>query len=173
MNSKDDFKEYFQRAFAPGSLFGRRFYDWGAKTDQKGTDQVSEAVCQTVAAIRNAEVRRRIILATPEPPGTTDSDPLGLTAVYVFPRMRGEPKSWQVDFIWVWRSVEAIVGFPFSAHGSVKFSQDFVDKVKTGLNGGEPCVRLGELTYIAISMHLYRDPADLAIARHIDLEARP
>jgi GGDEF domain-containing protein len=171
--SSKELNEYYQRAFAHGSLFGRRFYDWGAKGDQKGSDQVDRAINFTMDAIKKTDIARRIILATPEPPGTTDPDPLGLTAVYVFPRFRGEPKSWYVDFIWVWRSVEAIVGFPFSAHGSVRFSNEFVEKVKVRLGSTDFNVRMGELTYIAISMHLYCDPADLAIARHIDLEARP
>lgn len=173
VKSSKEFNEYYQRAFAPGSLFGRRLYDWGAKSGQNGSDQVDRAINLTVGKIKEKKVARRIILATPEPPGTTDSDPLGLTAVYVFPRFRGEPKSWYLDFIWVWRSVEAIVGFPFSAHGSVRFSSEFVEKVKANLGDQDLNVRMGELTYIAISMHLYCDPADLAIARHIDLEARP
>ena len=170
---RGEFDPYYKRAFAKGSLFGGRFFEWGAESPGgKGVDQVERAIAETAMAVTRKHVSRRIMLVTAQPPGTAPSDPLGLTSVHIFPRFRSATSSWFLDFLWVWRSVEAIVGFPFSAYGSVRFSREFLDSVNCALQGNDQPARLGTVTYLAMSLHLYCAPTDLAIARHIDLEAQ-
>ena len=74
---------------------------------------------------------------------------------------------------WIWSTVEALVGFPFSAYGSIKWSREFFDTVRTELGRVTPPVpvELGELTYVALSFHMFLDIGDEEIARAIVLDA--
>jgi len=175
IQEREAFNDYFSRAFSgPTSLFGARFLAWGASENKQGTNQVCRAMEKTLEAINQKRVDRRIVLVTAQPPGESAFEPLGLSAVHVFPRLlSGDPQAWKLDFIWIWRSVEAIVGFPFSAYGSVRWSNEFLESVIANLPPAGKAVTLGTVTYVAISLHLYCDRADLEIARQIDLEARP
>lgn len=169
MHSDEQFKQYYRRAFeGVSSLFGARFYSWGAKDGGKGEDQVDSAITRTVEAIRANKVVRRIMIATSEPPGK-EPDPLGLTTIHIMPRLIDS--NWRIDIIWQWRSVEAIVGFPFSVYGTIRFSEEFVAKVRAKLAHNTD-VRLGTVIYSAVSLHLFCDNADRAIARMIDLGSR-
>jgi hypothetical protein len=169
-SDRQHFEAYYARTFKPEGLFGKRFYRWG---EGGGVDQVTRAIDEATTSIEHKRVNRRIQIATAQPPGDTASDPLGLVSVHILPRLRAEQGSWVLDFVWVWRSVEAIVGFPFSAFGSVRFSSDVLERVNAKVSAPNRPVRLGTVTYLAISLHLFCEPADLAIARYIDLEARP
>jgi hypothetical protein len=97
--------------------------------------------------------------------------PLGLCTIHVMPRFREE--RWHLDFQWVWRTVEALVGFPFSAYGSITWSREFYDDVRRELANRADTVDvdLGELTYVALSFHMFLDSGDREIARAIVLDA--
>jgi len=164
-----EFEEYYTRAFdGPTSLFGRRFRSWGRS---QPVDQIQAARDRAAQVINERSIDRRIMIVTSEPPGNSDEDPLGLTCIHVLPRPRNDAIGWNLDFQWVWRSVEAIVGLPFSVYGSVRFSSNFVETLRARMVGTE--IRLGTVAYIALSLHLYCDDTDLAIARRIDLDAQP
>jgi hypothetical protein len=91
--------------------------------------------------------------------------------IQVMPRQRND--RWHVDFQWIWRTVEALVGFPFSAIGSIRWSQKFFENVKDELvaKGGTHRIELGQLTYVALSFHMFLDVGDLEIARAIEQDA--
>jgi hypothetical protein len=78
-----------------------------------------------------------------------------------------------LDFQWIWRTVEALMGFPYSAYGSIAWSSDFFHAVQTRLMKGDVPVplELGELPYIALSFHMFLDIGDTEIARAIVLDA--
>ncbi len=68
--------------------------------------------------------------------------------------------------------MEAIVGFPFSCYGSIRWSREFHDAVnKSLLAGGLSGVEFGELTSIALSFHMFEDLGDQEIARAIVTDA--
>jgi len=87
------------------------------------------------------------------------------------PRLRQD--RWHLDFQWIWRTVEALVGFPFSAYGSIRWSEEFFDAVRSELGqlSVNVPVELGELTYVALSFHMFLDIGDEEIARAIVLDA--
>jgi hypothetical protein len=87
------------------------------------------------------------------------------------PRLKQE--RWHLDFQWIWRTVEALVGFPFSAYGSIKWSREFFDTVGMELRQLPITipVELGELTYVALSFHMFLEIGDEEIARAIVLDA--
>lgn len=154
---------YFERNFGrQASLFGTRLYveaPDGSSLYQQGLDA-------TVDAIRAERPTRRIFLPISAVDGRFDQ-PLGLCAIQVMPRFR-EGRC-HLDFQWIWRTVEAIVGFPFSAYGSIAWSRKFYNAVLEELvrSGASTSVELGELTYLALSFHMFLDVGDTEIARAI------
>ncbi len=89
-------------------LFGKRLLS-SENREQTVRDYSVESVAM---AIRERRPTRRIIL----PVATSDEldAPLGLTAIQIMPRQR-EGK-WHLDFHWIWRTVEVLVGFSLQRH---------------------------------------------------------
>jgi len=69
----------------------------------------------------------------------------------------------------VWRTVEAIVGFPYSLYGSIRFSEMLTRELETLLSkkGHDVGLEVGELTYVALSLHLSVGSYGLRIAKKI------
>jgi len=78
---------------------------------------------------------------------------------------------WKLHFQWVWRTVEALVGLPFSAYGSIRQSESILRQVNAALGQRPVPVEMGEVTYFALSLHLFLDEGDKDIARTIVLDA--
>lgn len=153
---------YFEANFGrQASLFGTRLY-----AESADGSLYQQALDATVAAIRAERPTRRIFLPVTAADGRFDQ-PLGLCAIQVMPRFR-EGRC-HLDFQWIWRTVEAIVGFPFSAYGSIAWSRKFYESVLEELvrSGSSTSVDLGELTYLALSFHMFLDVGDTEIARAI------
>lgn len=93
--------------------------------------------------------------------------PLGLLNVWASPRV-GEDRH-VIDFVFVWRTVEAFVGLPYSLYGSICLAEDLVKQVAlmvpTVPNGRAPAV--GELTYMPMSLHMRVDEFHDRIAKRI------
>lgn len=126
------------------------------------------ALTQTVeAAMRRTPTRRINLPIVPR----DLRHPLGLCSIQILPRIHASVGT--LDMIFVWRTVDALVGFPFSAYGSIRWSQDFLDDVNTALmaKSGGALLRLGTVTYIALSFHLYLHDGDVEIARTIVQDA--
>lgn len=96
-----------------------------------------------------------------------DFKPLGLVCIKVAPRFRNGKRT--LDFCFVWRTVEAIVGFPYSLYGSIRFAEQIVTELAELIsrNGRNVSLEVGELTYIAISLHLSVGRYGLRIAKKI------
>ena len=163
-----ELKSYYQRVFeARDGLFGARLRGWSAlKGDSAGIDQVAQAE-KAIARAREENFADRRILLTVGSPTIDGSNPLGLTAVHLLPRT--VDSKWQVDAVWVWRSVEALVGFPFSAYGSIRQSVRVIESVNTRLaKTRHSPILLGSVTYLALSLHMYvGDDGDDEIARAV------
>jgi diguanylate cyclase (GGDEF)-like protein len=124
------------------------------------------AVRTCVSALREGKPTRRLML--PIAAGSVRFEqPLGLCAIQVMPRLRDG--RWYLDFQWIWRTVEALVGLPFSAFGSIAWSRDFFNDVRAENDRTErpAALELGELTYVALSFHMFLDVGDTEIARAI------
>jgi diguanylate cyclase (GGDEF)-like protein len=158
---------YFDRNFgSPDGLFGRQL-----ATPRPGDGSARDGCIRAVvSAIQDGRPTRRTVL----PVATVDQpvdQALGLSMINVMPRQRND--RWHLDFQWIWRTVEALVGFPFSAIASIRWSQEFFESVKDKLaaEGDMNRVELGQLTYVALSFHMFLDAGDLEIARAIEQDA--
>lgn len=115
-----------------------------------------------------ARSTRRACLVVPHVPNENGNpSPQGLVSVWASPRLNDMSQR-IVDWVFVWRTVEAFIGLPYSLYGSIQLAQsllaqannDFADKASTPL-------RLGELTYIALSLHMRSDGVHRRIAKRI------
>ncbi|WP_195838197.1 GGDEF domain-containing protein [Methylocystis rosea] len=166
LKEKYSIEEYVNRNFTwPEGLFGKRLVCSGDQTHAVREHGVNAAV----SAVKDRRPTRRIML----PVATSDEldQPLGLSMIQVLPRERNG--SWHLDFQWIWRTVEVLVGFPFSAIGSIRWSEDFFRSVKERLDADGHVDRLerGQLTYVALSFHMFLDVGDREIARAIVQDA--
>jgi hypothetical protein len=155
-------EEYFRREFSGAEgLFGRRFIE------TRQLDSVLTHVASVIADRRRRFATRRAILVVPhEIRDGEDLAPLGLVSVRIVPRFLQSRV--RLYYSYTWRTVEALVGFPYSLYGSLKFSQYLTDQIRHRL---EPeyarQVELAEVSYIAHSLHMFMDDHGQGIARRI------
>lgn len=158
--------DYYARTFEdPAGLFGSRLKAPAPKYDGSLEEFAVTAIAE--ASAKKIPTRRVNLPITPD----EIEQPLGLSCIQLMPRERDGASA--VDAIFVWRTVDALVGFPFSAYGSIKWTEEFLDKVNARLatRTGAPRVRPGTLTYIALSFHMYLHDGDREIARTIVQDA--
>jgi hypothetical protein len=150
-------EKYFDREFCrPDGLF-RKQLDLG--------DQLRVVVEHVVRSVTEWGFNtRRAILVVPHVPTGGQPAPLGLVSVRILPRTIGIRT--KVDFSFTWRTVEALVGLPYSLYGSVCFSEYLIRMINEEISGHRT-VELGELSYIAHSLHLFADEHSLAITKRI------
>jgi hypothetical protein len=128
-------------------------------------NQIGNAVHAAVDGITGECATRRIMLFIAQPADDWHN-PLGLTCAQILPRK--VDGRWHLDFHYVWRTVEALVGLPFSAFASIRQSQDILNAVNAELTRlGKPQASMGRLVYIALSLHLFTDEGDDEIARTV------
>lgn len=166
LREKASIDDYIERNFSsPDGLFGKRLVSCGNREQTVRDHSVESAA----AAIRERRPTRRIML----PVATSDEldGPLGLSMIQILPRERDG--KWHLDFQWIWRTVEVLVGFPFSAIGSIRWSDEFFTSVQERLQAVGEVDRLerGQLTYVALSFHMFLDVGDREIARAIVQDA--
>jgi len=152
---------YFNKQFiAPGGLFA-------AKLDS----QLTAVRRHVVKAITNPEhpiaTRRGILVVPHEISDPEDIAPLGLVSVRIIPRF--SPGAAHLGFSFTWRTVEAIVGFPYSMFGSIRYAQWITEGIGSDVGAMIPGfeVHLGEVSYIAHSLHMFVDENAERIVRSI------
>jgi diguanylate cyclase (GGDEF)-like protein len=152
-------KEYFEREFlSDDGTFGKVL---------KETAQLEPVVHHIANVIRGmrATTRRGILIIPNVPASGDDVAPLGLVCVRVVPRISATKL--RFDFSFVWRTVEVLVGFPYSLYGSVKFSEHLTSLLRKNLpTDGNP-IEMGEVSYTAQSLHMFTDEYGQIIARRI------
>ena len=104
---------------------------------------------------------RRGVLVIPHDVSSGEMNPLGLVAVRVSPRMSGS--STCLDFSFIWRTVEAVVGLPYSLYGSARYAEGLRDRLATP----PMVISTGSLTYIALSLHMRLDDYSQQVARRV------
>ena len=153
--------EYFRRAFiGEGSLFGSEFVADGQ------LEAVLTHLKEVVTGGARFATRRAILVVPHRVQAGRELAPLGLVSIRVIPRFQRDSVSLLYSF--TWRTVEAFVGFPYSLYGSVSFAEYLTEELRSRVP--EPMRRqiaMGELSYIAHSLHMFLDSYGQNIARQI------
>lgn len=111
---------------------------------------------------------RRAILIVPNQFDSTDMNPLGLVCIWVTPRFVNE--KYILDYCFVWRTVEALVGFPYSLYGSIQLAKHIREELNKKFcfkSSMDSNLNEGKLTYIALSLHMKTDEFNKRIAKSI------
>ena len=94
--------------------------------------------------------------------------PLGVVSIWVTPRFRDD--KYVLDYCFVWRTVETLVGLPYSLFGSIKYAEYIKKKLDNELGfemSRDSNLKVGTLTYIALSLHMKTDDYNKRIAKSI------
>jgi diguanylate cyclase (GGDEF)-like protein len=148
-DERDSLDQYFERQFraANGAFYDRLVSD-------ERIDRLAEHLVEMVDGDGGVVGTRRAILTADTAPGAEPLATSQLMSVRVFPR--------EVDgrvamrFGLTWRSMELLVGFPYTLYGSVRLSQYILSKVKHAVS--DQVARklvLDEVTYTACSLHFF------------------
>lgn len=164
----DALEDYYKKAFLDETdgVFARPL-----------KDQVGRFIAHVADAITREpkpfSTRRAILVVphVPEPVGDgvkyTDLSPLGLVSVRAIPKF--DDGKALLHFSFTWRTVEALVGLPYSLYGSLRYSEHLADRIRqeAGQAQGGPPVQLADVSYIAHSLHVTTDDYGQNIARRI------
>lgn len=146
----------------PESLFRKRLMK------DKQWDAFLGHVIQTIDGGNNYATRRAVlvipnIVADEE---EMDYSPLGLISIWLAPRFVDERVD--VDFSYNWRTVEAVIGLPLSMYASVRFSEEITNMIAKKIKSKmAEKIRLGAVTYIAHSLHMFQQTESMDIVRGI------
>jgi len=165
-NARDDFDRYFEATFLDEH---KRFAKaMGKEQLERVVEHVVNAISRPVPfSTRRANIVLDHDLTKVEPP---DLSPLGLVSLRVIPRLEGE--NMRLYFSFTWRTVEALIGFPYSAYGSVRFARHLTDAISADAGAqGAPPVEFGQLAYIAHSLHVTTEEYGQNIAREVVRQA--
>ncbi len=128
-------------------------------------DALFSHIIQTITSQNNYATRRAILIVEKEHKTGEDYSPLGLISVWLAPRFDNE--NVVVDFSYNWRTVESIVGLPLSLYASVRFAEEIVEQIKDSIPNSKYKVRLGKVSYIAHSLHMFLDTESMEVVRGI------
>lgn len=152
---------YFNKEFLGGDgLFGSVLQKSG---------QLIAVLAHVDSAIKEPTAQfatRRAILVIPHEIKPGPLAPLGLVSIRIVPRFKGDRV--RLSYSYTWRTVEALVGFPYSLYGSVKYSQHLTRLIQERLMPEQARrVETGEVSYIAHSLHIFVDEYGQNIAKRI------
>lgn len=165
-DASDDFERYFNATFLDKE--GRFAKAMGAEQVRRVVEHVVDAMTRPVPfSTRRANiVLNHDLTKVPAP----DLSPLGLVSVRIIPRLEDEVM--RLYFSLTWRTVEALIGFPYSAYGSVRFARHLTDAIAADAHAkGAPPVELGQLAYIAHSLHVTTEEYGQKIALEVVRQA--
>lgn len=159
---RESLDRYFNREFlGEDGLFGRVFKE--SKQLEIVLKHLTEAIANPG---RQFSTRRAVLIVPHDIKPSEEFAPLGLISVRIIPRFSQHRII--LNYSYTWRTVEALVGFPYSLYGSVKFSSHLTEEIRNLL---EPefarNLEMGELSYIAHSLHIFMDEHGQNIARRI------
>jgi diguanylate cyclase (GGDEF)-like protein len=162
LQQADRMETYFKKAFLDESqYFGR------ALKHPNQADSVIKHICHIIKQGEKAFATRRAILIVPHELGEgPELSPLGLVSIRIIPRF--SLRRCSLSFSFTWRTVEALVGFPYSIYGSVRYSQHLTTEIQNLLPEDQKGkVTFDPLSYIAHSLHIFVDDFGQAIVRRI------
>ncbi|MEN3283999.1 MAG: hypothetical protein V7607_5139 [Solirubrobacteraceae bacterium] len=163
LSDEAELEAYFQDAFlAEGGLFQRALQP-----------QLARFLSHLTHAMAGPEQfsTRRAILVVPVPP-TNHADPegrelspLGLVSIRAIPRLMS--RRWHMTFSFTWRTVEALVGLPYSLYGSLRYAEHLTAALQERSAGESLPLSLSEVSYVAHSLHMANDVYSRQVARRI------
>jgi hypothetical protein len=152
--------DYFQREFLQPDGKFRAALDRDSQLEQV-LNHVADAVGPDGFATRRGLL---VIPHIPRPDG--EVAPLGLVSIRINPVTHAGSN--QLNYSYTWRTVETLVGLPYSLYGSIKFGQYLTTAIQQRVGSPRQNVlRMGELSYIAHSLHMYLDQYAQNVARLI------
>lgn len=163
-NDEKELENYYSKTLGTdGGLFRKPLV---------ASNQINEMIDHITSVIESERqyATRRAVLVVPNVETTTKGySPLGLVAVWLAPRFAG--KEVVIDYSFTWRTVEAIVGLPYSMYASVRFSEEITEiiakRVEEQSKSMKKLINLGSVSYIAHSLHMFLDEASMNIVRGI------
>lgn len=153
-------EEYFQQQFlSKDGRFGSAF-----NQDDAWERVLAHVMWSVTKGSRKPFSTRRAIIVLPHVPDPEPEEvaPLGLVSVRFLPQPRSNEIVLNTSF--TWRTVEALIGLPYSLYGSIRVSETARDRLAE-LTGCR--VRLGFVSYVANSLHFFMSNQCQLIARQI------
>lgn len=163
LDDREDLEKYYEENFERAEgLFGRYL--------APQLDGFLDHLANAIAEPEPFSTRRAILVIPRDLERDGDErheiKPLGLVSIRVIPRP--ERSRTALYFSYTWRTVEALVGLPYSLYGSIRYSQFLEQALRARLEDREHAdLVVRDLSYIAHSLHLTTDPFGQAIARRI------
>jgi hypothetical protein len=160
LRERDSIESYFEKQFLND---GGLFRDELARADQ--LERVLQHVVDTLR--QKGQTTRRALLVVPHTPQEgRDLSPLGLVSIRIIPHPAAGRTV--LDYSFSWRTVEAIVGLPYSLYGSIRYAQYLTQLIAERMPAADRYrLRLGTLSYIAHSLHIFLDEYTQNVARRI------
>jgi diguanylate cyclase (GGDEF)-like protein len=159
---KDELERYYQSVLGDEGGFFQKYLQANNQYDA-----VLNHIVHLISKEGLQYATRRAVLVVPHcVENSEDITPLGLVSVYIAPREQGEDIV--LDFSFTWRTVEAVVGFPYSLYGSVRYAERILDEIcqrcdpLQGIN-----LKIGAVSYLAYSLHMFLDDTYTQIIRGI------
>jgi len=159
---KDTFHKYFEKEFlGPKGLFSQRLKEKGQ------LEAVLNHLANVISATEKQFATRRAVLVVPhEVKEGEDLTPLGLISIRIIPRFIDNRIILYYSF--TWRTVEASIGFPYSIYGSVQYCRYLTEEIKKRVSSELASrIEMGEVSYVAHSLHFFMDDYGQNIARRI------
>lgn len=151
-------KYYEEILGKPDSLFRERLIK------DKQWDALLNHVIQAIDGGNNYATRRAVLVIPNIVEDKEDYSPLGLISIWLAPRFIDERVD--IDFSYNWRTVEVVIGLPLSMYASVRFSEEITNMIAEKSRTAEK-IRLGAVTYIAHSLHMFQETESMDIVREI------
>jgi diguanylate cyclase (GGDEF)-like protein len=158
LNATESLSNYFQQEFCDPKGKFRAALD--------ASEQLPKVLEHVAEAIQVDFATRRGILVVPHvPSGKADLAPLGLVSIRINPVPRED--GFVLAFSYTWRTVEALVGLPYSLYGSIHFGEYLTEQIRHLIGNPARSLRMTQLSYIAHSLHMHVDEYAQNVARLI------
>ena len=163
LRERDEFERYFQNQFvATTGLFNAAL----SQNDQ--LNLVVRHIAEVVDQGGRTSSRRGTLVVPHAPEPHKSLAPLGLLTVRIIPRSSADAGGSTLDYSFTWRTVEALVGLPYSLYGSIRFAEYLTELVRGMVHPtNQRSLRMGQLSYIAHSLHIFLDEYHQKIARRV------
>lgn len=168
-SDKEELDQYYNAVFGDRQGLFRKYLE-----ENNQLEAMFHHVVTAIADYSKRYATRRAILVVPNP-GNLDENysPLGLVSIWLSPRFAQNEEKVIIDFSYTWRTVEALVGLPLSMYASEKFADYLTQEIEKRVtdSGSRISVKMGQISYIAYSLHMFLDEESMNIVREIVNEA--
>ncbi|PYB88953.1 hypothetical protein DMX01_13610 [Pseudomonas fulva] len=161
LNQKEDLDNY-----ATSVLLSEKGVIRKALESESQVSSYCKYLAKYIHQVQVPKSTRRACLVVPHVPDEKgEPKPLGLISVWSTPRFSSGAVF--LDFVFVWRTVEAFIGLPYSLYGSIELAEQLTRSVAEAASVSSDTVILGELNYVALSLHIGSDEFHTRVAKQI------